>query len=103
MTFVSDIPLIFYLAGSDLVHTDQSSLKPYALVIFVKYGCKNKKEQLFLIKPFPYNHSISDISAGLDYDTQRDFTKVKTKIINLNEKLTRVLLKLVTRENRRFL
>ena len=37
-----------------------------------------------LIKLFPYNHDISDISAGLNDTRKRDFVKVKTKIINLN-------------------
>ena len=38
--------------------------------------------EALLVKQFPYNHSISDVSAGLNNTRQRDFVKVKAKIIN---------------------
>ena len=52
------------------------------------------KRTALLIGPFPYNHSISDISAGLNNSRQRDFVKLKGKISIFIENLTRVPLKL---------
>ena len=39
------------------------------------------KRSALLIKPFPCNHSISDVSAGLSNTRQRDSLKIKTKVI----------------------
>ena len=47
-----------------------------------------------LIKSFPYNHSISDVLAGLHNTRQRDFVTVKAKIIIFIENPARVPLKL---------
>ena len=41
----------------------------------------------YLIKQFPYDHSISDVLAGLNNPRQRDFVKVKAKIINFRENM----------------
>ena len=52
------------------------------------------KRAALLIKPFPYNHCISDVAAGLNNTKQRDLVKVKAKTLIFIENLTRVTLKL---------
>ena len=49
-----------------------------------------KSREVLLIKPFSYNRSISDVSAGLNNSRQRDFVKVKAKTSIFIENLTRV-------------
>ena len=36
------------------------------LVTFVKYACKSQKRATLLINLFPYNNSVSDVSAGFN-------------------------------------
>ena len=51
----------------------------------------------------PYNHRISDVSAGLNNIRERDFVKVKAKTSIFIENVASVPLKLEKPENRRFL
>ena len=56
----------------------------------VKYVCKS--QTAVLIKPFLYDHSISDVSAGLN--RQRNFVKVKVNTSIFIENIIRIPLKL---------
>ena len=51
---------------------------------------ERKGEEEILMKPFPYDYSIGDVSAGLnntrqrDFARQRDFVKVKAIKVIIN-------------------
>ena len=50
-----------------------------------KYGevwLQEQKRAALLIKSFLYSHNVSDVLAGPCNTRQRDFAKVKAKIIN---------------------
>ena len=101
--------LLLDLAGSNLVQTllnytapPPTPRSPNALVILSSMSAMVKKTSS-LIKLFLYNHSISDVSAGLNNTRQSDFVKAKAKISIFVENLTRVPLKLEKSENRQFL
>ena len=70
------------------------------LVRFKALVCPQEPNRAaLLVKPIPYNHGISEVSAGLNNTRQRDFVKVKAKIINFIERFTKVKLKLEKPEN----
>ena len=75
----------------------------YLISYFWEACLQEPKGEALLVKQFPYNPSISDVSDGLNHIRQRDFVKVKAKISIFIENLTRVPLKLEEPENRRFL
>ena len=63
-------------------------------------GCLQEPERArLLIKPFPYNHSVSNVSASLNNARQRDFVKVRTRKSIFIENLTRIPLKREKPEN----
>ena len=41
-----------------------------------------QKRTTLVIKSFPYNHSISEVLAGICNTKERDFVRVKAKILN---------------------
>ena len=52
------------------------------------------KTAALLIKPFPYNLGISDVSVGLNNTRNRDFVKFKVEMSILIQNLTIVPIKL---------
>ena len=66
----------------------------YCICYFCEVPLQEIKKATTLIKPFPYNHSVSDVSAGLSSTRRRDSVKVKAKTSIFVENLTRVPLKL---------
>ena len=73
--FVSSILPHLDLAGCYLVQTLLNPPKSYYISFFCEVCLQEPNRAALLIKPFPYNHSISDVR-------QRDFVKVKAKIFS---------------------
>ena len=51
--------------------------------LFYEVCLQEPKRAALLIKSFPYQHGISEVTADINNTRQRDFVKVKAKIINL--------------------
>ena len=91
----------FDLAGSDLVQTLFNPPQVLLHSLFCEVRLQELRRAALLIKPFPYSHNISVLSASLSNTTQRDLVNFKAEIIKFIENLTRVPLKLEKPENRR--
>ena len=79
-TFISSISLLSDLASSNLL---QTLLDLWQVLLRQSYFCEiclhKPKRAVLLIKPFSYNHSISDVSAFLNNTRQTDFVKSQSQ------------------------
>ena len=94
-TFISSISLLSEQASSDLVQTLLSAPRVVVhwLVLWFM-SARAKKRSSFNKAVSIHSISISDVSTDCNNIRQRDFVKVKAKIINFIENLERVPLKL---------
>ena len=81
--FMQEIDLWYFVTPAlILTNTSQSSVSP-TLLVFCDICVQEPKRTALLIRAFTYNYSIIAVSAaGLNNTRQRDFVKVKAKIIN---------------------
>ena len=101
--FFSSISLLSNLAGYDLVQHYLILPNSNRISYFCEVCLQEPEGTALFIRPFLYNHSVSDISVGLNNTKQRDFVKVKAKTSIFIENLTKVPIKLQKAENCRFL
>ena len=78
-SFISSISLYLKLAGSNLLNTLFTLPKPQRTNHFCEVCLKEPKRAAILIEPFPYNHNISDILAGLNNTNKEILLKSKPK------------------------